>query len=69
MRVTVYTVTYVNDDVAAEFGSEVFGDEAAAAAWLDAYVDPGGHRYAVLSKHQVDVDQVDVAARRRKRVL
>lgn len=72
---TIWTVTYIDDDVADEIGSRVFATEAEAEAWADRYVgddaDEDGedrHLYAYVEKHEVldtnwrvaDLDSVEV---------
>ena len=57
---TVWTVTYVDDEVADEVGSRVFATEAEAEAWADGYVGDNAneegdarHLYAYVEKHEV----------------
>ena len=57
---TVWTVTYVDDEVADEVGSRVFATEAEAEAWADEYVGDNAneegdarHQYAYVEKHEV----------------
>jgi hypothetical protein len=57
---TIWTVTYIDDEVAEEIGSRVFTTEAEAEAWADKYVgdnaDEEGedrHLYAYVEKHEV----------------
>jgi len=57
---TIWTVTYVDDEVADEVGSRVFATEAEAEAWADRYVGDNAeeegdarHLYAYVEKHEV----------------
>ena len=59
---TVWTVTYVDDEVADEVGSKVFTTEKEAGDWADAYVgDQVGmegdarHLFAYVEKHEIAV--------------
>jgi hypothetical protein len=64
MIITLYTVTYLNDDVADDFGCRIFTTEAAAEAWADEYLaqnDPdsdgteGTDYHVVIDTHTVEV--------------
>lgn len=57
---TIWTVTYLDDEVADEVGSRVFHTEAEAHAWADAYVGDndaaegdGRHLFAYVEKHEI----------------
>jgi hypothetical protein len=62
--ITVWTVTYVNDEQSEEIGSRVFTTEAEAEAWADEYVGAdawrgrsgmreGRNMFAYVEKHEV----------------
>ncbi len=58
--ITLFTVTYLNDEYAEEFGTKVFTDEAAANAWADTYcAGQSPERYCAVEKHTVTIDLPD----------
>lgn len=56
--ITIFTVTYLNDESAEEYGSKVFTDAAAANSWADTYCDGGdsGERFCAVETHTVTLD-------------
>ena len=55
MKVTVWTVAYVSDEYADEFGAEVFTSEAEAMARCDELVNSEEERYAVYEQHEIEI--------------
>jgi hypothetical protein len=64
MVINVWTVTYVNDEVADDFGSRIFATQAEAEAWEDRYLeqnDPdsdgceGRTHFTTIEHHEMTV--------------
>lgn len=64
MTINIWIVTYVDDEVADDFGSRVFHTKAEAEAWATEYEsdnDPdsdgteGTHRFTTIAKHTVEL--------------